>query len=470
MSETRSVARRTGLFATVRESLAGGERDYTTETIGRAVTLLAIPMVLEMLMESVFAVVDVYFVARLGVDAVAAVGQTEAMVSIIYAVAVGLSMSTTAMVARRIGEKNREGASDATVQAMGLGVIVAACIAVPGAIFAPDLLRLMGGSTELVTGGQGYTRMMLGGNVTIVLLFLLNAVFRGAGDAALAMRVLWLANGINIVLDPCLIFGWGPFPELGLTGAAVATNIGRGVGVCFQLVLLFRGRGTVKLGRGHLRLRGAVMLRLMRVSMGGIGQFLISTSSWVVLVRLVSGFGAVAVAGYTIAIRIFVVALMPAWGIANAAPTLVGQNLGAGRPDRAEASVWRVGVYNAVFLVLVAIVFITWAGRLVGIFTDDPDVIAAGRTCLRTISYGYGAYAFGMVMIQAFNGAGDTRTPTVINFFCYWCFQIPLAWLLSYRAGLESTGVFVAILAAEVVMTVAGVLVFRRGGWKTQEI
>ncbi len=470
MSEAMSDSGNKGLVATIRESLAGGERDYTVETIGRAVTLLAIPMVLEMLMESVFAVVDVYFVARLGVDAVAAVGQTEAMISLIYAVAVGLSMSTTAMVARRIGEKDKPGAANATVQAIGLGIVVAACIALPGAIFAPDLLRLMGGSPELVAGGQGYTRIMLAGNVTIVLLFLLNAVFRGAGDAALAMRVLWLANGINIVLDPCLIFGLGPFPELGLTGAAVATTIGRGIGVCFQLYLLFRGRGTVKLRREHLRLHGAVMLRLLRVSLGGIGQFLISTSSWVILVRLVSSFGAVGVAGYTIAIRIFVVALMPSWGIANAAPTLVGQNLGAGRPDRAEASVWRVGLYNAGFLLAVSVVFIAWAEQLVGIFTNDPEVIASGTSCLRIISYGYGFYAFGMVMIQAFNGAGDTATPTWINFFCYWCFQLPLAWTLAHRTGMEATGVYVAILVAEVVMTIAAVLVFRRGRWKTQEI
>jgi putative MATE family efflux protein len=470
MSAPAVPARGRRLFATLRESLAGGERDYTTETIGRAVTLLAIPMVLEMLMESVFAVADVYFVARLGVDAVAAVGQTEAMVTIIYAVAVGLSMSTTAMVARRIGEKDKDGAADATVQAIGLGVIVATCIAVPGAIFAPDLLRLMGGTPELVAGGQGYTRVMLAGNMTIVLLFLLNAVFRGAGDAALAMRVLWLANGINIVLDPCLIFGLGPFPELGLTGAAIATTIGRGVGVGYQLHLLFRGRGSVKVRRAHLGLNGTVMLRLVRVSLGGIGQFLISTSSWVVLVRLVSSFGATAVAGYTIAVRIIVVALMPSWGVSNAASTLVGQNLGAGRPDRAEASVWRVGFYNAGFLLAVAVVFIVWAEKLVGIFTADPAVIASGTACLRIIAYGYGFYAFGMVMTQAFNGAGDTVTPTRINFFCYWCFQLPLAWFLAFRTGLGATGVFVAILAAEIALTVVGVLVFRRGAWKKREI
>ncbi|MCB1182217.1 MATE family efflux transporter [bacterium] len=470
MSRIDSPAHRPGLLATLRESLAGGERDYTTETIGRAVVLLAVPMVLEMLMESAFAVADVYFVARLGVDAVAAVGQTEAMITLIYAVAVGLSMSTTAMVARRIGEKDRDGAADTTVQAMGLGVVVAAAIAVPGALFAPQLLHLMGGSAELVAGGQGYTRVMLAGNVSIVLLFLLNAVFRGAGDAALAMRVLWLANGINIVLDPCLIFGWGPFPELGLTGAAVATTIGRSVGVAYQLHLLFRGRGTVAVARRHLALHGRIMLRLLRISLGGIGQFLISTSSWVLLMRLVGDFGAVAVAGYTIAIRIIVVALMPSWGVSNAAATLVGQNLGAGHPDRAAASVWRVGFYNAGFLVSVAVVFILGAERLVGLFTAEPAVIAVGATALRFIAYGYPFYAFGMVMTQAFNGAGDTTTPTAINFFCYWCFQLPLALFLSHRTTLGAEGVFLAILVAEMALTVTGILVFRRGAWRDREV
>ncbi len=463
-------ARRGNWLAVLREVLAGGERDYTTETIGRAVVLLSVPMVLEMLMESVFAVVDVYWVARLGTDAVAAVGLTEAMISIIYAVAVGLGMSITAMVARRIGEKNPEGAAEAAVQAIGLGIVIAAMIAVPGAILAPRLLALMGGSPELVADGGGYTRVMLAGNVTIVLIFVINAVFRGAGDAARAMWVLWLANGINLVLDPCLIFGWGPFPELGLTGAAVATTIGRGVGVVFQFVLLFRGRGAVRLRRRQLRLHGRVMLRLMRVSMGGIGQYLISTSSWVVLVRLVGEFGSAAVAGYTVAIRIIIFCLMPSWGVANAASTLVGQNLGAGRPDRAEASVWRTGIYNAAFLSAVAVIFIAWPRPLIGFFVDDPEVLAYGISCLRFIAYGYGFYAFGMVMVQAFNGAGDTATPTRINFFCYWCFQLPLAWALAHPLEFGARGAFAAITVAEVALTVVSILMFRRGSWKKTAI
>jgi putative MATE family efflux protein len=454
----------------LRQSLAGGEQDYTSLPLRRSVTLLAIPMVLEMLMESVFAVTDVFFVARLGVAAVATVGLTEAMVTLVYAVAVGLSMATTAMVARRSGEKDRDGAADATVQAIGVGLVVALLISIPGAIFAPDLLRLMGAEPDVVAGGAGFTRVLLGGCMVIVQLFVINAAFRGAGDAALSLRVLWVANGINIVLDPCLIFGWGPFPEMGLTGAAVATTIGRGIGVLMQIWLLARGRGTLKLARRHLRLHGAVMLRLLRVSLGGIGQYLISTSSWVLLVKIVAGFGSSAVAGYTVAIRILVFALMPSWGVANAAATLVGQNLGAGRPDRAEASVWRAGMYNAMFLVSVAVVFITAADHLVGLFTSDAAVAAYAVACLRTLSYGYGFYAYGMVLTNAFNGAGDTVTPTRLNLLCFWLFQLPVAWLLSHHTGLEVRGVFWAVMLADGLLAAAGALVFRRGGWKTQQI
>ncbi len=470
MPDSNLPVRRGGPWALLREALAGGERDYTTETIGRAVLLLAVPMVLEMLMESVFAVTDMWFVARLGTDAVATVGLTEAVITVVYAVAVGLSMSATAMVARRIGEKNKEGAAEAAVQAVGLGLLVSLLIGLPGAFFAGDLLRLMGGSPELVAAGQGYTRWMLAGNSTIMAIFMLNAVFRGAGDAALAMRVLWLANGLNMILDPCLIFGWGPFPELGLTGAAVATTIGRGAGVAYQCVMLGRGQGTLRLRRPHLRLHPEVMLKLVRVSLGGIGQYLIATASWVVLVRLVSTFGAAAVAGYTVAIRIILFVLMPSWGLANAAATLVGQNLGAGRPDRAEASVWRTAWYNAGFLALVAVVFISWPRALVGIFTAEPEVLDLGASCLRLVAYGYGFYAFGMVMTNAFNGAGNTMTPTVINFFCYWCFQIPLAWTLAHRTDFGAPGVYASITIAEVLMALVAVLVFRRGGWKRQEI
>jgi putative MATE family efflux protein len=457
-------------WATVKLALAGTEFDYTTGAIGRAVVLLAIPMVLEMAMESTFAITDAFFVSRLGIDAVATIGFTEAMIMIVWDIALGLSVATTAMVARRIGEKNPSGASVAAVQAILIGIGSSAIIAVPGVIYAPDLLRLMGGTPELVEYGAGYTRVLFGGSATIMLLFLINAVFRGAGDAALAMRALWLANGCNIVLDPCLIFGLGPFPELGLTGAAVATTLGRGIGVAYQLWVLFSGRGRIQLSMGAIRLVLPVALRLLRLSVGGILQILIATSSWIVLVWIAGRFGSAAVAGYTIAIRIVVFTILPAWGLANAAATLVGQTLGAGQVDRAEASVWRSGRYNFVFLVTVAALFIGFAEPLVRLFSPDPAVIGAGVSCLRYVSYGYGFYAYGMVMVQAFNGAGDTMTPTAINLFCYWVLQIPLAFELATATGLEETGVFLAITIAESLIAVIGVLVFRRGRWKQRVV
>jgi putative MATE family efflux protein len=459
-----------GVWQTIRLSLAGKELDYTTGPIGRAIVLLAIPMVLEMVMESAFAITDAFFVSRLGVDAVATVGFTEAMITIVFAIAIGMAMATTAMVARRIGEKNRRGASIAAVQAIFLGIFASLVIAVPGVIFARDLLRVLGGTPELVSFGVGYTRILLGGSVTIMLLFLINAVFRGAGDAALAMRVLWLANGCNIVLDPCLIFGLGPFPELGVAGAAVATTTGRGIGVALQLWLLFRGSSRIRLDLSMMRIETKVMLRLMRVSVGGILQFLIATSSWVALVWIIGRFGSATVAGYTIAIRLIVFAILPSWGLANSAATLMGQNLGAGQPDRAATSVWRAALYNFIFLVSVAAVFIIWAEPLIRIFSTDPAVVTAGVKCLCWVSYGYGFYAYGMVIVQAFNGSGDTTTPTIINFFCYWLFQLPLAYFLAVETPLESTGVFMAITVAESFIAVIGILVFRRGRWRTKEI
>jgi len=462
---------RRGIWATVRLALAGTEQNFTSGSIGRAIFLLAVPMVLEMVLESVFAVTDAFFVARLGVDAVATVGFTEAMVTLIFAVAVGMSMATTAMVARRIGEEDEKGATDAAVQAVALGIFISLLIAIPGAFYARRLLSLMGGTPELVAAGSGYTAVLIGGSTTIMLLFMINAVFRGAGDAATAMRVLWVANGINIILDPCLIFGLGPFPEMGVTGAAVATTIGRGTGVLLQLWILFRGNSTrVRFSWRRLQLRPRIMFRLLRVSVGGVMQFLIGTSSWVCLVWIIGRFGSTAVAGYTIAIRIIIFAILPAWGLANAAATLVGQNLGAGQPERAETSVWRAALYNMLFLLGVAVFFIVFAGPVIRIFTDDPEVVAFGISCLRFISYGYGFYAYGMVMVQAFNGAGDTTTPTMINFFCYWLFQIPLAFALARWTALGPTGVFIAITVAESLIAVVGILVFRRGRWKQQRI
>lgn len=464
------VGYRRGIWATVRLALAGTEQNFTSGSIRRAIFLLAVPMVLEMVLESVFAVTDAFFVSRLGVDAVATVGFTEAMVTLVFAVAVGMSMATTAMVARRIGEQDEKGATVAAVQAVALGIVVSLSIAVPGAIFARRLLGLIGGTPELVAAGSGYTSVMLGGCTTIMLLFLINAVFRGAGDAATAMRVLWVANGINIVLDPCLIFGLGPFPEMGVTGAAVATTIGRGIGVLLQFWILFRGKTRVRFAARRLALQPQVMLRLLRVSVGGVLQFLIGTSSWVCLVWIIGRFGSTAVAGYTIAIRIIIFAIMPAWGLANAAATLVGQNLGAGKPERAETSVWRAALYNMLFLMGLAVIFVAFAEPVIRLFTDDPGVVAFGVSCLRFVSYGYGFYAYGMVMVQAFNGAGDTTTPTVINFFCYWLFQIPLAFALASWTALGASGVFIAITVAESLIAVVGVLVFRRGRWKTRQI
>lgn len=457
-------------FALVREAVAGREIDVTSGPLGRAVLLLAIPMMLEMVMESVFALCDVFYVSRLGVEAVAIVGLTEAMMTILYAIAGGLAMATTAMVARRVGERRVDAARESTVQAIVLAVLAAVVIGVPGAIFAGDLLRLMGGGPELVEQGVGYTSIVLGSSLTVTLLFLINAAFRGAGDASLAMRSLWLANGVNLVLDPCLIFGLGPFPELGLEGAAIATAIGRGMGVLYQVVVLTRGRGRLRVCMSDLRVRMPLLLRLIRVSIGGVLQLLIATTSWVALVRIIGVFGSAAVAGYTIAIRLIIFALLPSWGMANSAATLVGQNLGAGQPDRAGRSVWTAGRYNVVFLLGVAAVFIIFAEQLIGFFTTDVAVLAAGADGLRIISYGYGFYALGMVLVQAFNGAGDTMTPTMVNLGCYWLFQIPFAYWLAVSVGLGPRGAFIAILVAEALMTVVAVFLFQRGSWRTREV
>jgi putative MATE family efflux protein len=457
-----------GVRATVRLALTGRDLDFTSGPIGRAIILLAIPMVLEMVMESVFALTDAFFVSRLGTDAVATVGLTEAVITILFAVAGGTGIATTAMVARRIGEKDVSGARVAAAQSILLGLGLTVLIAVPGVLQSDAMLRFMGGSPELIASGRGYTQVLFAGSATITLLFLLNAVFRGAGDAAIAMRVLWIANAVNIVLDPCLIFGLGPFPEMGVTGAAVATTIGRGVGVLLQLWVLFRGGSRIRVSASDLRPRIRIILRLFRLSLGGILQFLIGTSSWVFLVWIVGHFGAAAVAGYTIAIRLIVFAILPSWGLANAAATLVGQNLGAGKPERAETSAWRAGAYNTVFLLAVAVVFVAAADPMIRLFTSDAAVIAHGVACLRWVSYGYPFYAWGMVMVQSFNGAGDTYTPTVINFFCYWLFQLPLAYFLAHGGGFGATGAFMAITIAEALIAVVGILVFRRGGWKAR--
>ncbi|MGH9632265.1 MAG: MATE family efflux transporter [Bryobacteraceae bacterium] len=458
------------LWRGIRESIVGTQHDFTTGAIERAILLLAIPMVLEMSMESLFGIVDVFFVARLGKDAVAAVGITESLLTMVFAIAMGLSMATTAMVARRIGEKDPQGAAVAAVQAIVIGLAVSAVVGVTGYFAAAELLRLMGASEALIAGNSAYTSVILGGSVTVVLLFLINAIFRGAGDAAIAMRALWIANIVNIVLDPCLIFGLGPFPEMGVAGAGVATTIGRGTGVFYQLSVLFSGRGRVVIHRSDWRIELPVMIRLLRIAITGMFQFLVATASWLGLVRLIALFGSSALAGYTIALRLIIFALLPSWGMSNAAATLVGQNLGAGEPGRAELSVWKTGFYNMIFLGAVAVVFIVFAWPLIGLFTEDQAVRSVGVDCLRFVSCGYVFYAWGMVMVQAFNGAGDTRTPTLINLGCYWLWQIPLACVLGLKTSLGTSGIFLAIAISESTLAVAGILAFRAGKWKKQKV
>jgi putative MATE family efflux protein len=458
------------LWRIVWDSLAGRPHDYTSGSLKRAIVLLAVPMVLEMSMESVFAICDIFFVARVGTDAVATVGLTESLLTLLYAIAIGLSMATTAMVSRRIGEKNPQAAAAAGMQAIYLGIALAVIIGIPCWLLAPRLLELMGASATVVETGAGYTRILLGFNVVIMLLFLNNAVFRGAGDASVAMRALWLANGINLVLDPCLIFGLGPFPEMGVTGAALATTIGRGTGVVYQFAVYRSRRSRIELRGEALRLRLSVLIRLVRISLGGVGQFLIATASWVALMRIVAPYGSAALAGYTIAVRIVIFALLPSWGLANAAATLVGQNLGAQRPQRAERAVWLTGLFNTVFLGVVTVVFVLVAPWLVAIFTRDPQITPVAVASLRIISYGYVFYAWGMVLTQAFNGAGDTMTPTYINMVCFWMLQIPLAWWLANGVDLGPRGVFWAVALAESVLAIVAAVVFRRGAWKRREV
>jgi putative MATE family efflux protein len=458
------------LWSSIREALRGSHQDYTSGDLNRAILLLAIPMVLEMVLESLFAIVDVFFVGRIGANAVATVGLTESLLSLVFAVAMGLSLSTTAMVARRIGEKDHEGAAVAGVQAILLGLTVSIVIGVPCLIFAPRLLQLMGASPEIIATGSGYARIALGGSGVVLMLFLNNAIFRGAGDAAIAMRLLWVSNIINLLLDPCLIFGLGPFPRMGVTGAALATFTGRSIGVTYQFYRLLRGTERLRILRRHLRVNFEILWRLVRVSLTGILQFAIAHTSWIGLVRIVSIFGAAALAGYTIAIRILIFVILPSWGLSNAAATLVGQNLGAGQPDRAETSVWRTGFYNMLFMGTIGVIMVLFAEPIVRLFTHDPEVLPLAASCLRILSYGNIGYAYGMVMLQAFNGAGDTITPTWVNLFGFWFLEIPLAYWLAIPMGLRSKGAFFSIVVAEATIAAAGIILFKRGKWRQQKI
>jgi len=457
-------------WASIREALRGSHQDFTAGNLNRAIVLLAIPMVLEMVLESLFAVVDVFWVGRLGANAVATVGLTESLLSLVFAVGFGLALSTTAMVARRIGEKDPAGAATAGVQAIFIGIGTSLLIGVPCWIYAPRLLELMGASPEIVASGSGYARIALGGCCAVLMLFLNNAIFRGAGDAAVAMRLLWVSNIINLVLDPCLIFGWGPFPRLGVTGAALATFIGRSIGVLYQFYRLLRGTERIRILASQIRVDLHVLWRLVRVSVTGILQFAVADVSWIGLIRIVSFFGPAALAGYTIAIRILIFVILPSWGLSNAAATLVGQNLGAKQPGRAEKSVWLTGLYNMIFLGSVGVLFAVFAEPIVRLFTNDPAVLPLAALCLRILSYGNIGYAYGMVMLQAFNGAGDTITPTVVNFIGFCLLELPLAYVLARPFGFGPKGAYYAIVFAEAAIAAAGVLLFRRGKWKQQEI
>jgi putative MATE family efflux protein len=455
----------------LKEALNGSEQNFTEGNLNKAIFLLAIPMIVEMGMESIFAVVDIFYVSRLNdSNAVAAVGYTESVLSILYSLAMGLGMGATAIVARRVGEHDHEGASTAAVQAIYLGLIISFVISMGGIFYYKDILSLMGASQDVIASSSSYALWMFAGNYTVTFLFLINAIFRGAGNAAIAMRALLLANALNIILDPIFIFGLGPIPAMGVEGAAIATNIGRGIGVLFQMYYLLNGLSIIKIRWNNLALRSKIIFNVIKVSGGSILQFIIGSASWIFLMKLMSTFGDNAVAGYTIAIRIFIFTLLPSWGLANAAATLVGQNLGANQPDRAETSVWRAAYFNAFIMAFVMILFLTISPTIIGIFTSQQEVLYYGVQALRYVSLGYIFYGYGMVVVQGLNGAGDTYTPTILNIFGFWVFQIPFAYFVTMQLGWGPKGVFIAIALAESFMAVAGIVIFRRGKWKSVKI
>lgn len=451
-------------------AIKGKDKNFTTGSINRAIFMLSIPMILEMSMESLFAVFDIYFVGKVSVNAIATVALTESVIMIIYAISIGLSMAATAMVARRIGEKKPDQARSAAVQAIFITVAISSIFSLIGILFPKEILALMGGKEDLIEEGYRYTMIMLAGNATIMLLFLINAVFRGAGDASIAMRVLMVSNALNIILDPILIFGWGPVPAFGVEGAAIATTIGRGTGVIYQLAVLAGTNSVIRIKLHHLRVHWDTIMRIIKISLGGIGQFMIGTVSWLFLIKISATFGAEVLAGYAVAFRIIMFTILPSWGLSNAAATLVGQNLGAGQAERAERSVWKCAFYNMVFLGIVSVIFIAWAEEFVRIFSAEPEVVKYGAMALRIICCGYIFFAYGMVIGQAFNGAGDTRTPTIINFFCFWIFEIPFAYLLAMTLGFGPQGIFLAIALASTLLAIISVIIFRRGKWKLTEV
>ena len=453
-----------------RLALSGNDINILEGNINRAIFLLAIPMTLEMVMESLFAVVDIFFVSKIGVNAIAVVGLTESMLTITYSLGWGLAIGTTAMIARRVGEKDNDAASVSAVQSIYLAFIISIPLMIAGIFFSEDLLELMGASKEVIAEGSGYTKLALGSNIIVIIIFLINGIFRGAGDAALAMRALWLANGLNIILDPMLILGVGPFPELGIEGAAIATIIGRTSGIVYQLYHLNKGKGLIKIHKNNWQFRTAIIIRLVKLSSGVTAQFIISSASWIFLMRIISTFGSTALAGYTIAIRIVIFTLLPAWGFSNAAATMVGQNLGANQPERAEKSVWRTGFFNMIFMGIVMIVFFLFGDNIASFFTDEMEVVDNAAKCLSIFAMGYLFYAFGMVLVQSFNGAGDTRTPTIMNLFVFWMLQIPLAYTLAIILNIGSAGVYYAIVVSESTFSIVGYFLFKRGKWKTVKV
>ena len=470
MNNNTSESSKNSLWQELKDAIRGSEADYTEIKMGKAIFLLAVPMILELIMESTFAIVDIFFVGKLGPSAVATVGLTETYLFLLYSIGMGLSMAVTAIVARRIGEKEKEKAGISAVQSIFLAIIISLPFSIAGIFYSKELLSLMGADQWVLEHGYRYMQWMLGGNAVIMLLFIINAIFRGAGDAAIAMRVLWIANGINIVLDPVLIFGWGPFPELGIEGAAAATNIGRGIGVLTQVWFLFRGVKHIRVLRTQLHLHWETIKNIVKTSLGGIGQMIIAMTSWIFIMRILADYGSQVVAGTTIAMRIMMFTMMPAWGMSNAVATLVGQNLGAQKPDRAERAVWVTGIWNMIFLIGVAVVYFLDSESLVGIFSDDAEVISVGAMWLRIVSYSYFVYGWWMVASQAFNGAGDTITPTKINFFFFWLLEIPLSYFMATTLGMEHSGVFWAIFIAETAVGLFTLWLFTKGKWKSVKV
>jgi len=454
----------------IKDAIRGTEADYTQIDLKKAIFLLAVPMILELVMESTFAVVDIYFVGKLGPSAQATVGLTETYLFLLYSIAMGLSTAVTAIIARRIGEKKKEEAGLSGIQSIFIALLISVPFVIAGIFFSKELLALMGADEWSVQNGYRYTQWMLGGNFVIILLFVINAIFRGAGDAAIAMWVLLVANAINIILDPVLIFGWGPFPEMGIEGAAVATNIGRGVAVLVQLIVLFKGGKHIKAWFSQIYWDAKIIMNIVKTSLGGVGQMLVAMTSWIFLMRILAGVGSEAVAGSTITIRIMMFTLMPAWGLSNAAATLVGQNLGAGRPDRAESAVWKIGFYNMIFLIAVSFIYFFYSRSLVSIFSDNEKVISIGAEWVRILSYSYFVYGWWMVSVQAFNGAGDTKTPTRINLVFFWLIQIPLSYLLAITLNWQHSGVFWGVFVSETLVGLFTLWLFKKGKWKTVKV